>query len=80
MFDIQPEMSSQQAVAVLLELQEVLGYEPKKKVIRRGGYGSRAEFINDLTARIEADYKDHSGAKKPVSSTEKVEQTIHVQL
>lgn len=79
-FDIQPEMSSQQAVAVLLELQHILGYEPKKKVIRRGGYGSRAEFINDLSARIEADYKDHSGAKKPVASTEEVEQTIHVQL
>lgn len=79
-FDIQPELSSQQAVAVLLELEEILGYEPKKKVIRRGGYRSRSEFIKDLSAKIEADFNDHYAARKTVASVVEMEQPIHVQL
>ncbi len=80
MFDIQPELSSQQAVAVLLELEEILGYEPKKKVIRRGGYRSRAEFIQDLSAKIEADFNNHYAARKMVASVIEAEQPVHAQL
>ena len=79
-FDIQPELSSQQAVAVLLELEEILGYEPKKKVIRRGGYRSRAEFIQDLSAKIEADFNNHYAARKMVASVIEAEQPVHAQL
>lgn len=79
-FDIQPELSSQQAVAVLLELEEILGYEPKKKVIRRGGYRSRSEFIGDLSAKIKADFDNHYAAKKPVVSVVEVEKQVHAQL
>lgn len=79
-FDIQPELSSQQAVAVLLELEEILGYEPKKKVIRRGGYRSRSEFIKDLSAKIEADFNDHYAAKKTVASVVEAEKQTHAQL
>jgi hypothetical protein len=79
-FDIQPELSSQQAVAVLLDLEEVLGYEPKKKVIRRGGYSSRGQFVKELSARIESDYNDRCGIRKPVASVVGVENQIHVQL
>lgn len=79
-FDIQPELSSQQAVAVLLELEEILGYEPKKKVIRHGGYRSRSEFINGLSAKIEADFSDRYAAKKTVVSVVEVENQLHAQL
>jgi hypothetical protein len=79
-WDIQPELSSQQAVAVLLDLEEILGYEPKKKVIRRGGYSSRGQFIKELSARIESDYNDRHGVRKPVASVVGVENQIHVQL
>jgi hypothetical protein len=79
-FDIQPELSSQQAVAVLLDLEEILGYEPKKKVIRRGGYSSRGQFVKELSARIESDYNDRHGARKPVASVVEVENQVHVQL
>ena len=80
MFDIQPELSSQQAVAVLLELEEILGYEPKKKVIRRGGYQSRSEFISDLSAKIEADFNNHYTAKKTAVSVVEAEKQAHAQL
>ncbi len=50
-FDIQPELSSQQAVGVLLDLKDCLGYEPKpKKVIKRGGYSDCAEFFRAASA------------------------------
>lgn len=78
--DIQPELSSQQAVAVLLEMEEILGYEPKKRVIRRGGYRSRGEFIKDLSSKIETDFNDHYAMKKPVIAVVEAEKSIHVQL
>lgn len=59
-FEIQPELSSNQAVPILLELEEVLGYEPDKKVIRRGGYRGRDEFLTDLTMRLEAEYAERN--------------------
>lgn len=79
-FDIQPELSSQQAVAVLLEMEQILGYEPKKKVIRRGGYRSRSEFIQDLSSKIETDFNDRYAVRKPVIAVVEVEKPIHVQL
>lgn len=79
-FDIQPELSSQQAVAVLLDLEEILGYPPTKKVIRRGGYSSRGQFVKELSARIESDNNDRQGVRKPVASVVGVENQVHVQL
>lgn len=75
-FDIQPEMSSQQAVSVLLDVKECLGYEPKpKKVIQRGGYKSRAEFLEKLCGELEKDFKAHYGIAE--QSGETVAQEIH---
>ena len=74
-FDIQPELSSQQAVGVLLDLKDQLGYEPKKKVIRRGGYINRAQFIEHLCNALENDFKAHYGLSE--QSGETVTQEIH---
>jgi len=75
-FDIQPELSSQQAVGVLLDLKDCLGYEPKpKKVIRRGGYNNRAEFIEKLCNAIEQDFKPHYGISEQTGET--LTQEIH---
>jgi hypothetical protein len=60
-FDIQPKVSSQEAVTVLLKLEKVLGYEPPTSVIKRGGYKTCDEFVQDLTARVSEGYsKKHS--------------------
>jgi len=60
-FDIQPKVSSQEAVTVLLKLEKVLGYEPPTSVIKRGGYKTSDEFVQDLTARVSEGYsKKHS--------------------
>jgi hypothetical protein len=55
-FDIQPKVSSQEAVTVLLKLEKVLGYEPPTSVIKRGGYKTCDEFVQDLTTRVSEGY------------------------
>jgi hypothetical protein len=60
-FDIQPQVSSQEAVTVLLELEPVLGYEPSTNVIKRGGYKSRDEFVREVTARVGEDFAKKHG-------------------
>src|ERR1700722_14658315 len=55
-FDIQPKLSSQEAVTVLIKLKEVLGYEPPTSVIKRGGYKASEEFVQDLTTRVNEGY------------------------
>jgi len=55
-FDIQPELSSTNAVPVLLRLTDMLGFEPTKSVIKRGGYRSKQEFVQDMTARLKASF------------------------
>lgn len=53
-FDIQPELSSTNAVPILLRLTDILGFEPTKSVIKRGGYRSKQEFVQDMTAKLKA--------------------------
>jgi hypothetical protein len=81
-FDIQPEMASTKAVRVLLELKDILGFEPSKEVIKKGGYGSKAEFVNELTARIEEVCKSkHSGKSgAAIPKSQKKEVDGHAQL
>jgi hypothetical protein len=55
-FDIQPQVSSQESVDVLIELGPILGYEPSTNVIKRGGYKNREEFVHELTARMGEDF------------------------
>jgi hypothetical protein len=74
-FDIQPELSSQQAVGVLLDLTEALGYEPKKKVIRRGGYTSKNVFMDHLCNALEKDFNAHYDTSEQSDAT--VTQEIH---
>jgi hypothetical protein len=79
-FCIQPEMSSQEAVKVLLGLTELLGYEPTKKVIRRGGYQNRAQFILDMTSRIEAEFSHVHGFGPNSVANASTKASTHAQI
>ena len=75
-FDILPELSSQQAVGILLDIKDCLGYEPKpKNVIKRGGYNNRAEFIEKLCDALEKDFNAHYGIHQQAGET--LAQEIH---
>jgi hypothetical protein len=52
-FDVQPELSSTKAVAVLVKLKKILGFDPGKKAIKRGGYRNKQEFVANMIAAVE---------------------------
>lgn len=77
-FDIQPELSSVLAVPVLLELKDLLGFEPSKKVIRRGGYPNRDTFIREMLANCQAEFSKHfGGSKLPAATIAKHQENAH---
>lgn len=46
-------LDSLTAVDALIELEKIVGMElPEGRVIRRGGYDSKEQFIEDLTRRV----------------------------
>lgn len=78
-FDIQPEMASTKAVRVLLDLTDIIGFEPSKDVIKKGGYRTKAEFVKELVGRIEEAVQKHEG-KPPAAVKPGKEVTAHAQL
>jgi hypothetical protein len=80
-FDVQPEMASTKAVRVLLQLKDILGFEPTKEVVRKGGYTNKADFVDNMTGRIEEAFnKQHSGKLSAISKPQKKEVDGHAQL
>jgi hypothetical protein len=77
-FDIQPELSSNQAVTVLLDLEDIVGFEPTKGVIRRGGYKNRQEFVQDMCSRVEAEHRVRTS--RPPLTVPAKEVTAHARL
>jgi hypothetical protein len=53
-FDILPVIPSHQAVEVTVLLEPTLGREIPETVIRRGGYHSVDDFVDDLLHKLEA--------------------------
>lgn len=80
-FDVQPEMASTKAVRVLLQLKDILGFEPTKEVVKKGGYVNKADFVDNMTARIEEAFrKQRSEGMGAVSKPQKKEVDGHAQL
>ena len=79
-FDVQPEMASTKAVRVLLELTEILGFEPSKEVIKKGGYRSKDEFVKELTHRIEEAVEKRYKSKPPAAVKPEKEVIAHAQI
>src|SRR5580704_10661218 len=51
-FALQPELSSQQAVGILVSCIGLLGYRPSVDVIQKGGYVNKAAFVAGLLTAI----------------------------
>jgi hypothetical protein len=67
-FDLLPEMSSHEAVKVLLDLAPVLGVKLKKSLIRRGGYKNCEDFVTQLMQRIAEELSSSVTKRKPASA------------
>jgi hypothetical protein len=57
-FALQPELSSQQAVGILVSCIALLGYRPSVEVIQKGGYVNKAAFVAGLLAAISAEFNN----------------------
>lgn len=81
-WDVQPELSSQQAVTVLADLEQILGFRPKTSVIRHGGYRGIDQFVRDLSANVESAFNERFGATPTNASakTREKEVTLNAQL
>lgn len=51
-FDLVPVISSHHAVEVVLDLQDILGYDIPDTVIKKGGYHSCDEMVDDLDRKL----------------------------
>ncbi len=71
-FALQPELSSQQAVGVLVSCKGILGYRPSKDTIKKGGYADKAEFIKTLLAAIEKEFD----SKQPAAQTSQLQEGV----
>ena len=67
-FDLLPEMSSHEAVKVLLDLAPVLGVKLKKSLIRRGGYKNCEDFVTHVMHRISEELGLSGEKRNPASA------------
>jgi len=59
-FDIQPTVSSGQAVGALLALEPLLGFKASTNVLRREGYDRKNDFVRELCSRLRAEAKNRN--------------------
>jgi hypothetical protein len=81
-WDVQPELSSQQAVTVLADLEQILGFRPKTSVIRNGGYRGIDQFVRELSANVESAFNERfsSTSTNASAKTREKEVTLNAQL
>jgi hypothetical protein len=59
-FDIQPEVSSQEVVQILVEVEQVLGFKlDTSRIIKRGGYQNVDEFVTHVLPQLQTRFLNH---------------------
>ncbi|WP_263419219.1 hypothetical protein [Terriglobus albidus] len=71
-FALQPELSSQQAVGVLVACKAVLGYRPSKDTIKKGGYSDKNDFVTTLLQQIKIEFDCKQPAPQSAQTQEGV--------
>jgi hypothetical protein len=56
-FDIQPEVASQEVVSILTAIEPILGFKLEtSRIIKKGGYQSEDEFVTQILPQLELRY------------------------
>jgi hypothetical protein len=64
-FDIQPEVSSQEVVQILVEVERILGFKlDTGRIIKRGGYQSVEEFVTHVIPQLQTRFRNHHAVPK----------------
>jgi hypothetical protein len=67
-FDIQPEVSSLEAVEVVLEVEPLLDCKLSSDIIKQGGYQSCDEFVDHLLIGLESKFSENDPIPNTVGS------------
>jgi hypothetical protein len=56
-FDIQPEVASQEVISILTAIEPILGFKlDTSRVIKKGGYKNEDEFVTHILPQLELRY------------------------
>jgi hypothetical protein len=59
-FDIQPTVSSQEVVQILVEIERILGFKlDTSRIIKRGGYQNVDEFVTHVLPQLQTRFLKH---------------------
>jgi hypothetical protein len=62
-FDIQPLISSQEVVQILVQIERILGFKlDTGRIIKRGGYQSVEEFVSHVMPQLQTRFLKHHSA------------------
>jgi hypothetical protein len=63
-FDIQPEIASQEVVSILTAIEPILGFRLEtSRIIKKGGYQNENEFVTHILPQLELRYlRNNHGA------------------
>lgn len=60
-FDIQPAVSSQEVVQILVEIERILGFKlDTSRIIKRGGYQNVEEFVTHVLPQLQTRFLNHN--------------------
>jgi hypothetical protein len=60
-FDIQPVVSSQEVVQILVEIERILGFKlDTSSIIKRGGYKNVEEFVTHVLPQLQTRFLNHN--------------------
>ena len=72
-FDIQPEVASQEVVCILTAIEPILGFKLEtSRIIKKGGYQNEREFVTHILPQLELIYLRNNGATRSTQSAQGV--------
>ena len=81
-FDIQPEVASQEVVSILTAIEPILGFKLEtSRIIKKGGYKNEDEFVTHILPQLELRYlKNNNGATRSTQPAKGVSQCQQIEV
>lgn len=71
-FDIQPLISSQEVVQILVQIERILGFKlDTSRIIKRGGYQNVEEFVSHVMPQLQTRFLKHQSAPQRTNNAVK---------
>lgn len=71
-FDIQPVVSSQEVVQIMVQIEKLLGFKlDTSRIIQRGGYQNVEEFVSHVMPQLQVRFLRHHAVPQRTTSPAK---------